>query len=164
MSTSDRPVSRTSVTELLVAIGKFPPFDDAVITQPRTSAGPFEWRSPDMGVAKVRARFAKLGGVADAAAWCTTHEAMLSSGSHRWIVLEVEGGEVVIGDLDRGRFAAYGRYSAAEPAAVALMNLLRRPTPAPLPRAGEELAAQHAACSSGSRPRRVTLLAGRRDA
>ncbi len=93
-----------------------------------------------MGVAGVRASFEALGGDPDAIEWGASVGEVPASGSHRWIVLEVDGGEVVIGGLDRGRFAAYGRFAEAQRAAETLTILLARPTSAALPRTGDELA------------------------
>ena len=93
-----------------------------------------------MGATEVRDLFAALGGDVDVVAWGTSPGEVPSAGSHRWIVLDVEGGDVVIGGLDRSRFAAYGRFAHEQRAAETLTVLLRRPPPAPLPRTEDQLA------------------------
>ena len=93
-----------------------------------------------MGVEVARARFVELGGDAAAVAWGAVTGEVPRAGSHQWLAMEVDGGDVVLGGLDRGRFVAYGRFGDPRRAAETLTLLLARDEPAPLPRSQEELA------------------------
>jgi Tuberculosis necrotizing toxin len=51
--------------------------------------------------------------------------------SHRWVVVPMSDGTVTLGGMDRGRFAAYGRFADPDVAAQALAAAERVPPPLP---------------------------------
>lgn len=87
-----------------------------------------------MGIFEVRERWAALGGDPGEVVWGAVEDTVPTAPSHRPVAFPTSNGEVVVGGMDRGRFAAYGRFGDGKVAAQALLRLSVAPVAAPAPR------------------------------
>jgi len=81
-------------------------------------------------VAEVLRLAAARGVDADAAAVGTQVDTVPPAPSHCWVLVPMSDGTVTLGGMDRGRFAAYGKFRDPEVAAQALAGTADRAVPA----------------------------------